>query len=229
MIVREDGEGFVLVEQYEHAKVSGEFARHFAREPRPLESTLYAITEHDLAWRELDEEILWNPEKERPYDFIEYPLTRRINAYRRGLDQIQEADPYAACLCSLHYHSLVRDAVPEAEEFREGEENRQRKLKEQMTAEELENLDYNFRLLQLCDDFSLFVCLNKPGRNEVSWYRNGLSFGGETFMPVWEDLRTLKFEPNPFSEGFTVTIPYTTVDRTGENRGTGHLDLKIAG
>ncbi len=228
MIVRDSGDGFLLVEQYEHAKVSGEFARHFAGEPRPLESTLYAINEHDLAWKELDRKVIWDTEKEKPCNFTEYPLPQRIEAYRRGLDQIEAADPYAACLCSLHYHSLVRESVPEAEEFREGEESRQKRLKEQMSGEELANLDYNFRLLQLCDNFSLFVCLNEPGHNEVSWYKNGLKFGEKTFSPVWEDPRTLRFEPNPFSEGFEVTIPYALVGKAGEHRGTGHLDLQIA-
>ena len=219
----------MLVEQYEHAKVSGEFARHFAQEPRPLEPTLYAINEHDLAWKELDEEVLWNAEKDKPCNFIEHPLLQRIEAYRRGLDRIEAADPYAACLCSRHYHSLVRESVPEAVRFREGEEARQKKLKERMTEEELTNLDFNFRLLQLCDDFSLFVCLNEPGRNDVSWYQNGLKFGEKVFMPVWEDTRTLRFEPNPFSENFEVTVPYALVDEAGEHRGTGHFDLQIAG
>lgn len=229
MIVRSRKDGFALVGQYEHAQVSGEFARHFAGEPRPRDSTLYAINEHDLAWKELDREVRWDPEKEKPYNFTEYPLLSRIEAYRRGIDQIEASDSYAACLCSLHYHSLVRDAVPEATEFREEEESRQQRLKEQMSGEELDNLDYNFRLLQLCDDFSLFVCMNEPGLNEVSWYQNGLKFGEKVFTPAWDDPQTLRFEPNPFSESFDVTIPYVLVGRSGEHRGTGHQNLRVSG
>ena len=40
VIVREKGDYYVLIKQHDHALASGEFARHWAERPRPLEPTI---------------------------------------------------------------------------------------------------------------------------------------------------------------------------------------------
>ncbi len=66
MIVREALGSFVLVKQHDHALVSGEFARHWTEKPWPLVPTVYAISQHDVAWKGLDETVSWNEETGRP-------------------------------------------------------------------------------------------------------------------------------------------------------------------
>ncbi len=96
-----------------------------------------------------------------------------------------------------------------------------------MSAQEAENLERNFRLLQTCDDLSLFVCLNEPGRSDHPWYREGFEFMGTRFAPIWEDRRTLRLSPNPFSEPFDLSITHLSVSRDGRPLGRGLLELRV--
>lgn len=228
MIVRERPDSYVLIKQHDHGLISGEFARHWAEKPRPLEPTLYAIANHDVGWQGLDASVRWNEESGKPYSFADYPTLPKLRAYKEGLDLLEAKNPYAACLCSMHYASFMRNSENETEtEFLISEVERQLRIKSTMTEEELANLDHNFRLLQLCDDLSLFVCLNEPGRNDHPWYKNGFQLEGARFEPVWENRRTLRLDPNPFSEPFDVTVPYTLVEKSGRMLGSNRFELCI--
>ena len=230
MIVREKPDSYVLIKQHDHALASGEFAKYWAREPRPLESTLYAIAHHDVAWREPDARVRWNDEGGRPYSFVDYPPEPKVRAYAGGLDWLEERDPYAACLCSMHYETLVRRlGRSEAEaSFAEAESRRQERLRAGMSGEELDNLEYNLGLLRLCDGLSLFVCLNEPGCEDYPPpYPGGFELSGERFAPVWEDRRTLRLEPNPFSGSFDLTIPYLVVGKDRQTLESDRLELRV--
>jgi hypothetical protein len=226
MIVRERDDSYVLIKQHEHGLISGEFARRWAESPRPLEPTFYAIANHDIGWQALDEPVRWNEETGKPYSFMDYPVKPRIQAYEEGLNFLEAHSPYAAYLCSMHYTSLIGDSELEAR-FRESEAGRQRKIKDAMTREELGNLEHNLRLLRLCDDISLFVCLNEPGRNDHPWYKNGFKFEGAKFEPIWEDRRILRLDPNPFSEPFEFAIPYTLVGKDGQSVASNRFGLRV--
>ncbi len=219
----------MLFEQHEHALVAGEFALRWRERPQPLESTVYAVANHDLAWRELDREVLWNQENDRPYSFVDYPLDLKLPAQRKGIDLVEEYDPYAGCLCSMHYARFLLDSVrPEEVEFREGEMERQGRLEERMSEKELENLERNFRFLRLCDGLSLFLCLNEPGGvDSPPPYPGGFEFEGTRFGPVWEDKQTLRLDPNPFSEAFGVEIPYRISGRDRLPLGSDILELRV--
>ncbi len=228
MIVRERPDSFVLVEQHHHGLVSGEFARHWDEEIRNREAALYAIANHDVAWRELDATVRWNDEAGRPYSFVDYPAGPKLRAYSKGLDFIESQSPYAAYLCSMHYGSFVRGVQREQEvTFGDSEAERRRRIVAALSDEEIEGSEYNFRLLQLCDDLSLFVCLNEPGRDDYPWYRDGFGFMGARFGPVWEDERTLRLDPNPFSKGFAIEVPYRVGGRNRPPLRSGILELRV--
>ena len=230
VIVRDKPDSYVLVKQHDHALASGEFAKYWASKPRPLESTLYAIAHHDVAWQGPDARVRWNEETGRPYSFVDYPPEPKVRAYNEGLGWLEERDPYAACLCSLHYETLVRRfGRSEAEErFADAESRRQEKLRGGLSEEELENLDYNLRLLRLCDGLSLFVCLNEPGDDDdPPPYPGGFEFLGERLKPIWEDRRTLRLDPNPFSGVFVLVIPYLSVGKDRRLLGSGQLELRV--
>lgn len=230
MIVQERPDCFVLIKQHDHSLLSGEFAKHWAESPRPFEPTLYAIANHDIGWQTLDATVRWNEATDEPYSFTSYPVESKLRAYEEGLDLLEARSPYAACLCSMHFESFVRGSEDEAEvRFREGEIRRQEKLRDVMSAVELENLEHNFRLLQLCDDLSLFVCLNEPGRNEHPWFKNGFDFEGTKFELLWENRRTFRLDPDPFSEPFDLAVPYTLIEKSGKIIGSNRLELQVAG
>jgi hypothetical protein len=230
MIVRERPDSYLLVRQHDHALVSGEFAKHWARRPQPLDSTLYAIAHHDVAWQGPDASVRWNEETGRPYSFVDYPTEPKIQAYLEGLDWLEERDPYAACLCSMHYETLMRRfGESEVEErFADAEARRQARLRAGMSEEELENLGYNLGLLKLCDGLSLFICLNEPGEsNDPPPYPGGFGLSGERFEPVWDDSHTLRLTPNPFSEPFGISVPYTLVAKDRRILGNNRLELRV--
>ena len=230
MIVREKPDSYLLVKQHDHALASGEFAKHWARKPRPLESTLYAIAHHDVAWQGPDASVRWNEETGRPYSFVDYPAESKVRAYSEGLGWLEERDPYAACLCSMHYETLIRRfGESEAEErFADAESLRQARLRSGMSEEELENLEYNLDFLRLCDGLSLFVCLNEPGGDdEPPPYPGGFKLSGERFEPVWEDPDTLRLDPNPFSESFGIGVPYMLVGKDRRVLGNDRLELRV--
>jgi hypothetical protein len=230
VIVREKPDSYVLIKQHDHALAAGELAKHWARRPRPLESTLYAVAHHDVAWQGPDARVRWSEETGRPYSFADYPPEPKVRAYADGLDWLEERDPYAACLCSMHYETLVRRfGSSEAEErFADAESRRQEKLRAGIPEEELENLEYNLRLLRLCDGLSLFVCLNEPGSDDYPPpYPEGFEFYGGRFRPIWEDRGSLRLDPNPFSGAFDLSIPYTSVGRDRRPLGSGHLELRV--
>jgi len=219
----------LLFEQHEHALIAGEFALRWRERPDPLESILYAIVNHDLGWRELDQDVLWNEEKDRPYSFVDYPLDLKLPAQRRGIDAVEDHDPYAGCLCSMHYARFLLDSErPEEVRFREAEMERQGGLRERTSDSERGNLERNFRFLRLCDGLSLFLCLNGPGgEDSPPPYPGGFEFEGTRFEPVWEDDRTLRLDPNPFSEAFGLEIPYRTIGRERRPLGSDLLALRV--
>jgi hypothetical protein len=219
----------LLFEQHEHALIAGELARRWKERPWPFESTVYAVANHDVAWRDPDRDVLWNEEKDRPYSFVDYPLHLKLDAQKRGIDFAEDHDPYAGCLCSMHYARFLLDSErPEEVEFREGEIERQGRLEERMSERELENLERNFRFLRLCDGLSLFLCLNEPGgQDRPPPYPGGFEFDGTRFGPVWEDERTLRLDPNPFSEPFEIEIPYRTISRDRRPLGSDLLELRV--
>ena len=230
MIVRELSGSFLLIDQHEHALVSAAFARRWTESPTPLEPTLYAVEDHDVSWREPDREALWNEVSGRPYSFLDYPVEKKLPAQRRGIELVEARDAYAGCLCSMHYaRFLLKAERPDEVEFREAEEARQERLRGGMSDEELENLERNFRFLRLCDGLSLFVCLNEPGSSDYPPPTpGGFEFDGERFEPAWDDARTLRLEPNPFTEPFDVALPYREVGKDRRHIRSGAIGLHIS-
>lgn len=228
MIVRKQGDRFVLFRQHDHALVSADFALRLKEIDRFHPSAVFAIAMHDVGWRLLDREVLWNEEEDRPYSFMDYPLGPKLPAYKAGIDRVAAEDAYAGCLCSMHYASFFEGVSdPAAVRFREEELERQERLKAGMKSEERDGLNRDLRLLKFCDHLSLFVCLNEPGQNRFPWFREGLDYFGRRLLPVWESPRQLRFSPNPFREPFTVTIPYRVVNAAREPEEEGQLSIDV--
>lgn len=221
MIIRETAHHFVLTEQHEHGRLAGDIARHLnphilnEQDPRSQE-VLYACYEHDRGWIPLDVNPDWNPDSGQPFTFDDYPLEPKLEAYRQGLNEIEAHSTYAALLCSLHYASFTLQAhTPEFKQFLAGEEKRQKRLRSALGLQEPDQGVYkHFRLLQLCDDLSLYVCMNEPGAteaNEHPWFKKGfphtevLSETGEKrFTARWKDNKTISVHPAAFRSSFQI-------------------------
>ncbi|WP_188646423.1 DUF3891 family protein [Marinithermofilum abyssi] len=230
MIRRNRKDGYFLIRQHDHGWISGDMADHWRQKPAPLRSTRLAIRYHDVGWESLDDEVCWDRETNRPYSFEDYPLEPKLSAYRRGIDRVEAMDPYAAVLCSLHYASFFQEEhVAKAEPFLKREKERRERLLHSISEADRKRLPENLRLLKVCDDLSLFVCLNEPGENTHPWFQKGIRWGNQWLKPVWEGAERLRFEPNPFDQAFDIRVPYQVIDFDGERVETGQYRIQLRG
>ncbi len=212
MIVRQRGNQFVLIQQHQHALMSGVFAENLEQTIRPRKETLYAISYHDVGWIELDQEIHWDEKNHRPFHFTDYPLAQKLVAYQKGITEVEANSIYAGYLCSKLYATyLEKENNPLAVEFLSKEQIRRQRMRKYLSLEEKQYLIDNFRLLRFCDDLSLALCLNEPGHQTHPWYQNGIQYNGINYHWVWERVDRLRLSPNLFKSSFPVQIPYTIV------------------
>ncbi|MFA9559611.1 DUF3891 family protein [Evansella sp. AB-rgal1] len=231
MIVRERKKEFIVIEQHEHAIISGIFAkkwddRYFIGGERRKDVEL-AIQNHDGCWRELDNLRLYIPQKQIPASFINYPLLQKIEAYRNGVDSIEGENKYAALLISMHYSSFFESKLDEdGRAFKYGEEKRQSNLYKTIHNLDVKSVNFHFDLLQFCDNLSLYICMNEWGcrkEEEISWFKDGFPqklepFEGERFYATWKNDDTVQLTPYPFNqESVTVEIPYKQIKRKEAN------------
>lgn len=237
MIIRETPDQFVLIEQHEHGRLSGDIARQLnpmilnEQDPYAAE-VIGAVYEHDRGWIALDKVPSWNPESGAPYTFEDYPLAPKLDAYREGLREIEEQSLYAALICSLHYASFTHQAhTPEFKAFLAEEVSRQERLRTRLGLSEQDETVYkHFRLLQLCDDLSLYVCMNEPGAakdQEHPWFRDGFPNtevlspdGDRLFSAEWKNIDTVAVHPAAFPVPFAISIrgkavPKQLIERAG--------------
>lgn len=77
-----------------------------------------------------------------------------------------------------------------------------------------ETISVHLRLLQLCDDISLYVCLNQPGatkENEHPWYRSG--FNNTAFKASWINEQEISLLPSPFGKEFKAKLRLKRVSK----------------
>lgn len=230
MIIRETEQQFVMISQHDHARLSGDVAAHFAEKffvnTRYIKDVLLAVYEHDRSWIRLDETPVWNDRDRIPFSFTDYPLLPKLILYRQGIDEVEVRNPYAALLCSLHYASFrifQTSDRPECEEFYRHEVERQVRIKESLSSLEEETLHSHFRLLQLCDDLSLYVCLNRPGASkeeEHPWYRTGFKHSQlitghpeRRVVAHWLNEKEIRLTPSPFHGSFSAKLRLKRVDK----------------
>lgn len=231
MIVFDTPTVWVMVRQHDHAYLSGVAADHWDlahfRETSRLQDVSYACYQHDRSWIGLDETPIWNDKAHVPYSFMDFPLIPKLRFYTWGLDETEKENPYAALLCSMHYTSFFEGAThPESQAFLLSEKKRQQRLRQFChikTATQEDALQYHFRLLQFCDNVSLYVCLNEPGvskAEEYPWYRNGFK-NSELFnsrdqtqiIAHWLDDRRIAFSPFPFQKPFQAQVKMKMVPK----------------
>mgnify|MGYP001501604035 CR=1 FL=1 len=224
MIVVEYGEYWELIKQHDHALLAGEMASYAGNPPFAPSTyrTIATAALHDASWRESDEKF-----HDNPYPFANYPISQKLKLYKKGIDLMEQIDEYIALLTSLHYTAFFQpNGTDEIRQFLLGEKRRQEKLRAKFPDE---NIELAHQQLQMWDNFSLYVCLNKPGvqkENEHPWFKNGIRAVDASGKPIivearWLDGQTVAFSPFPFVKTWTATIPYMIYDKK-----TGHIQNK---
>ncbi|HTN21933.1 MAG TPA: DUF3891 family protein [Pelobium sp.] len=227
MILREDSDNYILIAQHDHAYIAGELLSHFKKEfiaIEHFESFKFAVYQHDRAWVIPDSHPLLNDVTQKPFTFLDFPEKLRFYFYKLGIEQVYQANAYAALLCSLHYCNLASVSFSEtATQFIEREKLRQNHLISKLKIPHKNLLNYQLRILKFCDDLSLYICMNKPGvskEGEVPLFKKGFADSeffnedGETkVVASYKDRGTIKFNSNPFEDVFEVKVHLKRVSK----------------
>ncbi|WP_017256889.1 DUF3891 family protein [Pedobacter arcticus] len=227
MILREDSENYILITQHDHAYIAGELLSHFKKEfiaVEHFESFKFAVHQHDRAWVIPDSHPLLNDVTQKPFTFLDFPEKLKLYFYKLGIEQVNQANSYAALLCSMHYSNLASSSASEtARQFIEREKLRQNHLIAKLKIPHTRLLQYQLKLLKFCDELSLFICMNKPGatkEEEVPQFRKGFvdseffhENGESKIIASYKDRNTIKFNSNPFEDIFEVKIHLKRVSK----------------
>ncbi len=228
MILREDQENYIFITQHDHAYVAGELLVHLKKEFIALEhyeSLKFAVHQHDRSWIIPDSHPIINDATGNPFTFLDYPERLKLHFYKLGIEQIDQANSYAAILCSMHYCCLIEGSNTEAsKQFLEREKLRQSHLIQKLKIPHTRLLNYQLKILKFCDDMSLYICMNKPGtvkENEVALFKKDFpdtSFfhkNGETNITAHyhKEKHHLKFNSSPFEKEFEIKVPLKRVSK----------------
>ena len=109
MIARQEGDGWTLIRQMDHAAHCRELARAWRSGPFGADSVSasleYAAGYHDVGWTEIDKQPEID-EAGRPRNFTQIDEARHTELYSGAVRTIAVTDPYAAYLVSLHASGL---------------------------------------------------------------------------------------------------------------------------
>ncbi len=220
MILREDSENFIMINQHDHAYIAGELLTHLKKEfiaVEHFESFKFAVHQHDRAWIIPDSHPLLNDVTRKPFTFLDFPEKLRLYFYRLGIEQVNQANSYAALLCSMHYCSLASSSSSDiAIQFIEREKLRQNHWISKLKIPHRRLLSYQLQMLKFCDDLSLYICMNKPGakkEEEVCLFKKGFADseffhqdGKTKVIASYKDRNTIKFNSSPFEESFEIKV-----------------------
>jgi len=223
MIIQRSAQVILVVAQPDHARLAGVFARAGHQKPNP--SLLAAAHHHDDGW------LTWEAaptidERGRPHDFLTVPMDERVAIYRRGIDLVAGADPYAGLLTSMHFSRLLAEGLGSlegaprrvAEAFLAGqvawEVRTRRELGEPSGAEA------DYLLLRGFDFLSLLLCM-----------RPLEELAGTTLPPIHERSEE-PARPTAIDvvDGRVVLDPYPfgPAKHTGPEGSTGNEALDVA-
>jgi hypothetical protein len=230
MVIRELKNGRCYVStQEDHAELAAQFAAHWGNERfsqlRPYSTMVFATTFHDSGYREFEGNPPINAAKGRPYahreDVPGFEATE-LAAYARNVDWVASHDRYAGLIVSMHRTGLwhnrynvftepsmrLRERSPEVQRAKKELEARQEELKKELAAERpgfANELDYNYRALQVFDLLSLYFCCDGyAGDDEFKEYKMTpvrVAYDSDetvTLRVIPAGGNTVSFDPYPF-------------------------------
>jgi hypothetical protein len=207
MIVREDGDSFLLVTQPDHARLAHDIVAAMRTEPAldtpARETILFATREHDNGWIEVDAEPTIDPATGRPCDFIAGPARVKHDLWPRGIRRAAQSDPRAGALIAQHAITVYayRAAEPEWQPFFGPINALRDDLLSQLAAHDgpaREAFEREYHAVRLGDSFSLQFC-------------NGWTTPQETYGYTAElHGASLVITPDPFAGG---AVPLRVIAR----------------
>lgn len=223
MLVRDRGETWQLVRQPDHADLSGQLAAAWGGDgferPRAAASVALAATRHDDGWAVFDRRPAWDPERERPRNFLDVPIPVHLAFYRACITAVTDEDPYAGLLVSMHGAGIytgrygtqpslsltgVKGYEAEVDAFVAEQEATHGERAAALGVSEEERWT-NYKLLQVFDRLSLSFCLREWESSEAepdAISPAPVGYGGGEVELRLTPLRPwhVRVEPYPFAE-----------------------------
>ncbi|MGY4690058.1 DUF3891 family protein [Salibacterium sp. K-3] len=216
MIINESNDYYVCIPQHEHARISALIIHHWRDPVVRMDSywneLVLAVREHDRAWIPLDAAPKAD-EEGNPFDFTDYPECPKIQAYQKGIVETGDMHCYSGLLVSRHYASFFEHrSAGTGRLFLEQERRRQKKWRRFLNNPETE--EEHLKLLQFCDDLSLYACMNRPGAaksEEVLWFRDGFRqrfafLNNQTIKARFSGEGSICITPFPLEQQIDITI-----------------------
>jgi hypothetical protein len=195
VIVRPDGDSWLLIRQPDHAAMAADLLSHWQSDGLAQRATrdilLRATREHDCGWIEEDDAPTVNPETGSPWDFIHLPIERRQAVWTRAM-RLLDSEPHVAALVAHHAITAYAryDGDPAWRDFFRTMSNerdaRVSDLASRTTGVTFDSFLRDYASLRSADLISLALCHGWQDRFELDYYR------GQPDGP------TLVITPDPF-------------------------------
>jgi len=162
--------GWVLINQTEHARVAGELAAAWGRDPflaLASDEVLPTVFRHDDGWAEWERQPGIDPEHARPFEFLEMPPIQANEIWRRSIDHLADLGPLSQYMVASHFVGLRRKSDPppdgpRARFITEFDNRAQQWYADWQAADADRNVDavadLALRQLQFFDSLSLWLC-----------------------------------------------------------------------
>ncbi len=230
MIVRPQDDGsLILLNQTDHAKLSGFFAAHWGNEtfavPSHRESTVRAAALHDCGWYRYETEPRYDPATKTSPTYFQVPNdASQLEAFGAGVDWLTSIDPYAGLLISRHRTGLWRrrygavtlepnrnraSLSADVEAFAAKYEARQ-----EVALAGLDRKEFlvNYQLLQIWDLLSLALCIREPVAETFMFAPKTYEGDGASGTPIAMTPLgggEIRLDPYPFDRRpLTLGVPY---------------------
>lgn len=99
---------WLFVSQVEHARISGELARHWRAEFST--EVVEAIAHHDDGWDVWEESPKINPGIGGPFSFLEMPLAEALSIWDNSILVARRFGPLAGYMVAGHFYNLLADS-----------------------------------------------------------------------------------------------------------------------
>ncbi len=193
----EQGSPHFVIEQKDHARMSGQFARAFGNAdfnaPTPKDLVVYIVEHHDEGWEAIDALVEQSPSTGLPHHLTQTPLPYLIQTSKASPDFNEKHHAYCGLLSSMHTYGLFNgryglsdfifidkishEYKSNADAMLAYELARQARLKAELETDSAssawiqeEALFNNYKLLQFFDTLSLyFHTTNAEARKEAAF------------------------------------------------------------
>ena len=172
MIVRDRGDSWQVVLQIDHEDLSGAFARAWADKAPRHDSVAIAAARHDDGW------AVWErspvvADDGTPVNFLDVDVRSHLAFYRACIAAVDEQDPYAGLLVSMHGAGIYRQRYGRDTALGLSRAAEEQELVDAFVAEQERAYDErvasigvaeddrwrDYELLQLYDRLSLYFCM----------------------------------------------------------------------